>query len=148
MTSMRITFCAKRKCARRSVDLLSARQMWIPTNILKNMGKFSQYSKRGSAPGTGFLQAPRAVDWHLAGPGATSVNAHRDTNIPAGADAWATMIQLASTRAIVFTSAATSATPINNTTLVTLTNYLARAAWFKGTLQVSDWSDVIAFTTT
>lgn len=111
------------------------------------MGKWAQYAKRGSAKLQGFLTAPTNVDWHMATPGATSVNVHRDSPIPAGADAWNAQVQLQTGGAIVGTFPAGSGTPLLYSGLTTATNYRMRTAWLRGTSQVSDWSAWVNFTT-
>lgn len=111
------------------------------------MGKYSQYAKRGSAQRTGYLNAPQGTNWHFSGPGATSVNAHLDLGFPAGADAWGVVVQLAAGGAFVGTQPVGSGTPLNITGLVTATNYQGKAAWYKGTVRISDFSAAQTFTT-
>jgi hypothetical protein len=106
------------------------------------MGKFAQYLKRGSASQHGLMSGPIDADWTVGTPTATTIPLTRVAAIPAGATQmlW---------RAI---NAATGAlgSPFNGSPLsglTTATQYKVQAAWFNGSIQVSDASPVKLVTT-
>lgn len=105
------------------------------------MGKWAQYQKRGTARASGPLGAPSGADWSVGTPAVPATPINRIAAIPSGADAWSPQSQLASGGAIISNGAIASGTPLNVGTPVAATAYRVRIAWFRGTLQVSDWSD-------
>ena len=112
------------------------------------MGKWAQYSKRGTAKQQGYL-APFAVgDFTLGVLTATTIPVNRVAAFPLGADRWGVMVIKVSDNTVVWNTQG-AATPITATGLTTGTQYRVYAAWFNSPAlnRVSDWSSPLAATT-
>lgn len=106
------------------------------------MGKWAQYSKRGSALLFGSIPAPAIADFTIGSPTATTIPVTRVAPIPAGSTA---MLWRATNNATGVLAAAYTGSPISG--LVTATQYRVQAAWFNGSQQVSDSSPAVLVTT-
>lgn len=112
------------------------------------MGKWAQYSKRGSAAQTGFLAAPVDADWSIGTLTATTAPINRLSNIPAPADRWGILVIKVADGTVAFSNFA-AGTPITATGLTTATQYRVLIAWYQSPsfARVSDWSPPRTFTT-
>lgn len=112
------------------------------------MGKWASYRKRGSAAQHGFLQAPQIGDWTVGAPTATTLTITRVAAIPGGASSMGILTVNVLTGNFVSLTGPTASTPFNVTGLTPATAYRLQAAWFSGTLRISDWSAPLLGTTT
>lgn len=103
------------------------------------MGKWSQYSKRGSARHHGALVAPLLADFSTGTITTNQINVNRTPAFPSGATGFIAQAQLQSGGAIVSNSPLTTGFIAPITGLTPVTAYRWRVAWFNGSNQVSDW---------
>jgi hypothetical protein len=106
------------------------------------VGKWAQYSKRGSAPLFGNVAAPALADFTVGVPTATTIPLTRVAAIPAGSTS---MLWRAINNATGVLTAPFNPSPL--TGLTTATQYRVQAAWFNGSQQVSDPSPTVLVTT-
>jgi hypothetical protein len=105
------------------------------------MGKFATYAKRGAPVNPfPFGQFPSG-GWTWAGLSTTSMRATRLAGFFPGFDRWTIRWRLTSGGAFT-QEPTTTGTQIDVLGLTPATSYTAQAAFFSGTTQVSDWSDV------
>lgn len=110
------------------------------------MGKWATYQKRGSAPFFGTIPQFPLTGFSVTLPTVNGFTVGRTTPIPEPADSYGARFRTTAGGAWVNTAQSTGNIVVN--TAASLTDYTVQAAWFKGTVQLSDWSPVRTITTT
>lgn len=104
------------------------------------MGKWASQRKSGSANHLGLMTAPGAADWTAIAFDATTIQGQRLVAIPAPADFWGYIAFPAAAGTPIATGGPGSGSALNVGGLTTGTNYRVLAAWYKGSVRISDWS--------
>lgn len=108
------------------------------------MGKWATYQKRGGGSIFGQIAAPGASSYSVGTITTTTIPLTRVDPIPTGADSMVAQAWNVATGLPVLSQTVGSGA-LNG--LTTGTQYRFRVAWFRGAVQVSDWSPTAVATT-
>jgi hypothetical protein len=108
------------------------------------MGKWASASKKGSQGSFGYVSAPPITGFTLTVNSPTAENITRNVNIPAPATMWGVRVIHVATGSVAYEFSGGGSTFVA-TGLTTGELYRVYAAWFLGTVRVSEFAPVGSF---